>query len=135
LSGISCIIIFAHVAREPAHRNFVIKSLNTLGKTKHQALAVVAEHTLVAPNHTSRSQHWNISSLWRASLLSSLRDWWWMLNDYAYSEDVSCTYSYISDVCVALRMKKVLRSESWNWHSESALHCGQALIIQTLQAT
>jgi hypothetical protein len=51
--------------------------------------------------------------------------------DYAYS-DVSG--KYISDVYVGIRMKKVVRPEACNWHSESALHRKQALKFQTLQA-
>jgi hypothetical protein len=51
------------------------------------------------------------------------------VNDYAYS-DVSG--KYISDVCVEIRTKKVVRSEACNWHSESALHRKQALKFSDL---
>jgi len=55
-----------------------------------------------------------------------------MLNDYACSEGVSCTY--ISDVCVGLRMMEVLRSESWNWHFGKCAALQTRLNFQTLQA-
>jgi hypothetical protein len=51
------------------------------------------------------------------------------VNDCAYSH---VSGKYISDVCVGIRIKKVVRSEAWNWHSESALHRRQALKFSDL---